>query len=171
MESATKICVVGPPGVGKTAIARLLADWDTSAGAPYVATQALRIQELDRSLGKKRFSIQLWDCSGDSEFQPCWPALQRGAHGLILVRNAEASLEEQEKQLENWYKVFATPNRLKASQCVIVNVSRSNGGVSGLPAGSGRGLLANVNQVNVSLLEPDCQQRLFLALEGILGGA
>jgi hypothetical protein len=40
-----------------------------------------------------------------------------------------------------------------------------------IPPGTGRGLLANVNQVTVSLVEPDCQQQLFLALDSILGGA
>jgi Rab-like protein 5 len=60
------------------------------------------LQEIERSLGRKRFSIQLWDCSGDDRFQNCWPALQNGAQGLILVRNGTEPLDEQDKQLENW---------------------------------------------------------------------
>jgi ABC-type glutathione transport system ATPase component len=49
MDAAAKICLVGPSGSGKTAVARLLADWDTTAGAQYLPTQALRIQVCEYS--------------------------------------------------------------------------------------------------------------------------
>jgi len=55
--------------------------------------------------------VELWDCSGDRRqclmirlslrFEKCWPALQKGVHGVILVYDCD--LSEHVDQLESWF--------------------------------------------------------------------
>ena len=64
------------------------------------------------------FQIELWDCGGNPQNEPCWPAIARGAAALILVANAD--IPDSESQfLEMLYLRFAAQHGLKESQCAV----------------------------------------------------
>ena len=58
-----------------------------------------------------------WDTSGDKKFQNCWAAILKDAHGVVLVY--DPSVKTQEKEVENWYKAYVTPLKLKDEQVVL----------------------------------------------------
>ena len=47
-----------------------------------------------------RESIELWDISGDKKFEKCFPAIMKGAVGVILVYNPDDA--EHVNQLQYW---------------------------------------------------------------------
>lgn len=121
-EAKAKIIVVGPLKAGKTRLANHIAtshiaelesrsaarDNAEPAHKPaldaYLPTAGVRILEFDReithSTGKRggaraaQLSVELWDCSGDQQYQSCWPAILSGAIGVILVYNPETANHE-----------------------------------------------------------------------------
>ena len=118
-----KILVIGPTGCGKTRLANSLAGVDDSpnleASNP---TQGVRILEFDKDVAAGggrmvRLQVELWDTSGDKKFQNCWAAILKDAHGVVLVY--DPSVKTQEKEVENWYKAYVTPLKLKDEQVVL----------------------------------------------------
>ena len=97
---ATKILLVGPKQVGKSVIADMLANdavMSLDLASPYVGTQGCRILEFEAQsgstprtaskVGATSVPVELWDCSGDPDFQSCWPAMMHDAAGVVLVYN------------------------------------------------------------------------------------
>ena len=118
-----KILVIGPTGCGKTRLANSLAGVDDSpnleASNP---THGVRILEFDKDVAAGggrmvRLQVELWDTSGDKKFQNCWAAILKDAHGVVLVY--DPSVKTQEKEVENWYKAYVTPLKLKDEQVVL----------------------------------------------------
>lgn len=64
--------------------------------------------------------VQFWDCSGDKQYQRCWPALAHSALGLLLVYDADKGAAAQESELEDWYRAFGQPNALRENQSLII---------------------------------------------------
>lgn len=121
-EAKAKIILVGPLKSGKTRLANHIAtshiaelesrsaarDNAEAVSKPsldaYLPTAGVRILEFDReithSTGKRgsaraaQLSVELWDCSGDQQYQGCWPAILSGAMGVILVFNPETANHE-----------------------------------------------------------------------------
>ena len=61
--------------------------------------------------------MELWDCSGDTKFENCWPAIQRGSVGVFIVYNPESPAQVIE--MENWYEWFAKNSGLRDEQVVV----------------------------------------------------
>lgn len=65
----------------------------------------LRILEYDLMANYEskmtKVELQLWDVSGNKRYQNCWPAIFKGAHGVILVYNPDKP--SHAKELEEWY--------------------------------------------------------------------
>ena len=111
-----KVLCVGPKRAGKSVIADFLGN--DSAGSldlsrSYAATAGCRILEFEaqsastpRSASKTAAAVpvELWDCSGDPDFQSCWPAMMHGAIGVVLVYNPDNSAHEDEVSL--WHEFF-----------------------------------------------------------------
>lgn len=131
-EQTLKICVVGPPKIGKTLLCRVLAEQPLFANE-YHPTAGVRIQEISRTVGVDRVKIQLWDCSGNSQYQGFWNVLAKDLDGILLV--LDSSKPEQEKDLEQFYMSFAQPNDLTTKQCMVMAVQvvkeGTYGGLSG----------------------------------------
>jgi len=117
-----KVLVIGPKRCGKTRVADFLAG---SSLAPnfevYNPTKGARILEFEQvaEAGRKSFNVscELWDCSGDRAYESCWPAILREATGVLLVY--DPTIKEQEKDIELWYKSYATRLNLKDSQVLL----------------------------------------------------
>uniref|UniRef100_A0A7S0YB22 Uncharacterized protein n=1 Tax=Polytomella parva TaxID=51329 RepID=A0A7S0YB22_9CHLO len=137
-DTILKICVVGPPKVGKTLLCRSLADQPIFLGEnAYQPTVAVRIQEFTKVIGatNERVKVHLWDCSGNTQYQSYWPVFSKDIDGVILVLDPQKP--EQEKDLETFYRNFAEPNNLFTRQCLIfaLQVQKGLGGWSGLQGG------------------------------------
>lgn len=119
-----KVLVIGPKRCGKTRIADFLAG-HSAAAAPsfevYNPTKGARILEFEQvaASGRKnmKMSVQLWDCSGDRQYENCWPAILRDAVGVVLVY--DPTIKEQEKDIELWYKTYTSRLGLKDSQVLL----------------------------------------------------
>jgi len=118
-----KVLVIGPKRSGKTRIADFLA---SHTDAPpnfelYKPTRGARILEFEQTVqaGKKgvQMSVELWDTSGDRQYESCWPAILRDAQGVVLVY--DPTIKEQEKEIEVWYKSFAVSLGLKPEQHLL----------------------------------------------------
>jgi len=114
-----KVLVIGPKRCGKTRIADFLSNHTEAPNFEvYKPTKGTRILEFEQVVqsGKKSFSaqVQLWDCSGDRQYEACWPAILRDVQGVILVY--DPTIKEQEKDIELWYKSYTSRLGLKDAQ-------------------------------------------------------
>lgn len=104
-----KVLVIGPKRCGKSRIANFLAKHEEAPNFEvYKPTKGARILEFEQvaQAGKKSLSLQveLWDCSGDRQYEGCWPAILKDAQGVVLVY--DPTIKEQEKDIELWYKTY-----------------------------------------------------------------
>lgn len=117
-----KVAVVGPSQAGKTMISNFLADATDNIGGDYRPTVGVRILEFESpgisvngSSGKAE--VELWDCGGGEQQSACWPAIQRGAQGVVLVFNPES--QDQARQLDALHEAFVRAPGLQESNCVV----------------------------------------------------
>ncbi|GMI32333.1 hypothetical protein TrRE_jg6376 [Triparma retinervis] len=125
-----KLLIAGPKQAGKTSIANFLSDNSRSkigdSAAQYEPTAGCRILEFDASNGA---SVELWDVSGDQQYENCWPAICQGVDkrgspdsetpvdGVILVYNPEFPTHDTEVGL--WYDAFVKNCNLPDSKCLV----------------------------------------------------
>ena len=128
-----KVLVMGPKRCGKTRIANFLAKHDETPNfAVYTPTKGARILEFEEGVtaAKKNVTcaVELWDCSGDRQYESCWPAILRDATGVVLVY--DPTIKEQEKDIELWYKSYVNRLHLKDAQVLVFAHTASSGGRS-----------------------------------------
>ncbi|KAK5665822.1 hypothetical protein BDV3_006849 [Batrachochytrium dendrobatidis] len=121
--SKVTIFVVGPSKVGKTAICNYIAELsDSINSSEYHPTQGVRILEFDRKIvsdGKTHkwkelnLEVELWDCSGDSEFHSCWPVVSTQIQGVLFVTSPDL---KQDRELDLWPDLFPA---IKSNQCAV----------------------------------------------------
>ena len=71
-------------------------------------------------------NVELWDCSGDKQYEGCWPAILKDVHGVLLVY--DPTIKEQEKEIELWNKSYVTRLGLKDTQvCIFAHTAASVG--------------------------------------------
>lgn len=127
-EERIKILILGPSQAGKSNIANYLSGTRETPTLNYKETCPLRVFEVgleglnvgggQRRPGRGvRATAELWDVSGNSRFQACWPAIAKDTHGIIFVFNP--AVKNQEKELELWYKSFAAPQQIPDEHCII----------------------------------------------------
>ena len=121
--SKVKIIVVGPVEVGKSTISNILADISDGPTGTYRPTKGCRIVEFEKDAPlavKKQFAgkiyVELWDCSGDLEYEKCWPAIQKGAQGIVFVYNPKNP--NSEKDMEFFINNFAKHAKILPKQCM-----------------------------------------------------
>uniref|UniRef100_UPI00358EAFA4 intraflagellar transport protein 22 homolog n=1 Tax=Myxine glutinosa TaxID=7769 RepID=UPI00358EAFA4 len=117
-----KILIVGPAQSGKTTLANYLADATQTVEEDYWPTQGVRILEFeccpDSNSKGLRYEVELWDCSGYRKFEKCWPAMRKGASGVMLVFDPAKLNDVQE--LKAWHNAFVRHSGLLEAQCLLV---------------------------------------------------
>jgi Rab-like protein 5 len=121
-----KIILAGPKDSGKTCIANYLGNLTPELTPTSRPTIGVRIVEFERTglkLVKQKaiqrdgkVLVELWDVSGEKNFQACWPSICKDAQGLLLAFNPDA--RNAEKDIEFWYKSFNA--RIKDSSCLVL---------------------------------------------------
>ncbi|KAM3128568.1 hypothetical protein pb186bvf_019336 [Paramecium bursaria] len=124
MNKPVKILIIGPVQSGKTTIANFLADRGDQLNTGYRPTAGVRILEFEKEApknpkrpGQDKVIVELWDLSGDTKYDTCWPAALQSAQGIILVYNAENP--KHESDLEGWVNQFPKKAGLQANLCVV----------------------------------------------------
>jgi len=132
-----KVLVVGPEQSGKSTIVNLLGgvnDFSSLSDKPYFPTQGLRIVEFEASLsnsqarnwgGRQSVDVELWDASGATKFESCWPAIQRDADGVLIVYNPENPNHSAE--VETWFEFFVDKTQLSKEQVLVFANDRRSG--------------------------------------------
>ncbi|XP_065663685.1 intraflagellar transport protein 22 homolog isoform X2 [Hydra vulgaris] len=155
MFNKIKILVLGPKQSGKTFLSNFIADATESTSGEYRSTKGVRILEFEVEgidIGGNHtvnLEVELWDCSGDQRYEGCWPALQKGANGLIFVYNPDVTAHE--KELESWYLHFSKQQGIKDQQCIVFAHSKSGNSGSSLVKLNGN--LGRVSLINTNFEE------------------
>mmetsp|Transcript_29421 Transcript_29421/g.51651 ORF Transcript_29421/g.51651 Transcript_29421/m.51651 type:complete len:194 (+) Transcript_29421:93-674(+) len=115
--STLKIAIVGPKGVGKSTFANALAGDFTEYDA--MPTVGCRIREYRQQLVSEDSSaeVELWDISGDLQYENCWPAVAQGLNGLVIVYDPTNQLQSKEVSL--WMEAFCKNSDLQTGQVAI----------------------------------------------------
>lgn len=118
-EDKVKIVLVGPKEVGKTVVANYLVGDKVLFGQEYRPTIGVRIREFDTSYPKLgKVSVELWDVSGDVNFENCWKTILQDVHGVIIVFDQESRTAS--KDLEFWYNTFVKSCAIKDQCCLVL---------------------------------------------------
>ncbi len=121
--SRVKVLVVGPVKGGKSTIANIIADVADGPAQSYKPTRGVRILETEKKPPlsvARQFSgdvtVELWDVSGDTMYEKCWPIILKGAQGILFVYNPED--EDIEKNMEFYINQFAKSAKILPKQCM-----------------------------------------------------
>ena len=132
--------MVGPCQSGKTMIANFVSDATESVGGTYRPTAGARILEFEMpsiNVNNKvltrlkveplflnnnyhqnvKAEVELWDVSGSNQYESCWAAIQRDAHGVIFVFNPESAA--QAKHLDSFHQAFVQGRNVPDTACVV----------------------------------------------------
>jgi hypothetical protein len=123
-----KVALVGPKMAGKSRIANHIYGISMPSEAKYDPTVGVRILPLTRDIvGKRekegndtfetRCKIELWDCSGDQKYEPCWPAIMKDLHGIIVAFDPTSKAQANDVRI--WCEYFCKNANLQNDQCVI----------------------------------------------------
>ncbi|KAG2382026.1 hypothetical protein C9374_005818 [Naegleria lovaniensis] len=116
-EQSVKVLVVGPKKSGKSSVCNFLSGYKEFSNE-YRPTMGLRICECEREMpSMEKVSVELWDVSGDRNFENCWPAILKDVSACLIVYNP--SNINHVKELEFWYKTFVQGSKLKDENCCI----------------------------------------------------
>mmetsp|Transcript_86803 Transcript_86803/g.201993 ORF Transcript_86803/g.201993 Transcript_86803/m.201993 type:complete len:193 (-) Transcript_86803:63-641(-) len=121
-----KVIVVGPPEAGKSTISNVLAETAEAASEVYRPTAGVRILECEAEVrsASQRITVDLWDVSGDTKYQKCWPAIKKDSVGVVLVYNPEK--QNQETEIEQWFQQFPKTMNMSAAQVMVVQSLRQS---------------------------------------------
>ena len=61
--------------------------------------------------------VEMWDTSGSNQFEGCWPAIQRDAHGIIFVFDPDNAA--QARHLDSFHQAFVQGKNIPDTGCVV----------------------------------------------------
>jgi intraflagellar transport protein 22 len=140
VDTTLKVAVIGPKNSGKSLISTFLAGYNIRPMPPpppetglkmpvedkYEPTAGVRILEFMcevSSLLKIGITqdltckVELWDCSGDQQYEGCWPAIMKDLNGCVIV--FDPTSRESALDVKLWCQTFCTYGNLTSDQCVI----------------------------------------------------
>lgn len=119
-EGRQKVILVGPTEGGKSTLANVLAENAENVSETYRPTVGCRILEFEGEVRcvSQHVTIELWDVSGDTKYQKCWPAIKKDAVGCVLVYNPEKPNHEAE--IEQWFQWFPKAMNMTPNQVMVI---------------------------------------------------
>jgi len=123
MSTALKIAVIGPSQGGKSILANHISRIDfpeQDKDHKYDPTVGVRILKFVLE-AETTAEIELWDCSGDQEYEDCWPAILKDLHGIVAVFNGNS--QDQYHSAKIWAEWFATNAGLGNGQAVMFAIT------------------------------------------------
>eukprot|EP00753_Platysulcus_tardus_P007733 PLAT1547.1.p2 GENE.PLAT1547.1~~PLAT1547.1.p2 ORF type:complete len:190 (+),score=56.81 PLAT1547.1:85-570(+) len=84
----------------------------------YDPTVGVRILDVERSYGGRDVMLELWDVSGDQQYERCWPAVMDKAAAVVIVYNPDDRTRESEEQL--WYEYFCSKAGLPDERVMLM---------------------------------------------------
>lgn len=123
MSKTYKIVICGPLKGGKSSLANYLGGATEVIGHPnfkYTPTVGVRILECERPVGMSgsKVNVELWDVSGNMDYEACWPAIAKDTHGVLLVYNPEIPTHEAE--LTTWYDQLVKGTGVSEDQILVL---------------------------------------------------
>uniref|UniRef100_A0A0R3RZV9 Uncharacterized protein n=1 Tax=Elaeophora elaphi TaxID=1147741 RepID=A0A0R3RZV9_9BILA len=61
--------------------------------------------------------VELWDCSGDKQYERCWPAIRLNTNGVILVCRPD---QDNGSALLPWYEEFVQRGNIDRSLVLVL---------------------------------------------------
>eukprot|EP00768_Dysnectes_brevis_P005531 gnl/Dysnectes_brevis/4034_a5269_1193.p1 GENE.gnl/Dysnectes_brevis/4034_a5269_1193~~gnl/Dysnectes_brevis/4034_a5269_1193.p1 ORF type:complete len:185 (-),score=11.80 gnl/Dysnectes_brevis/4034_a5269_1193:39-593(-) len=114
--------VVGPPCVGKSAIADYFTELSETPSADYIPTIGMRILETERSMHqdpsqpKNIVGVQVWDISGSSDYDETYPRLKRQFDCIVIVlSDRDSSIA---KTMRHYFDLAVDHERITTNQVV-----------------------------------------------------
>mmetsp|Transcript_43059 Transcript_43059/g.49480 ORF Transcript_43059/g.49480 Transcript_43059/m.49480 type:complete len:192 (-) Transcript_43059:1090-1665(-) len=118
-----KVLLIGPCRGGKSTLANILSEQADNSSGAYRPTAGVRILEFEKEIPKmqKRHSegtitVELWDLSGDSKYESCWPAVQDEADGIVFI--FDPTNPDQEGEMDSWVTAFPRQMDMHPSMCI-----------------------------------------------------
>ncbi len=134
---AVKIAVLGPKGSGKTTFVTHVTGKPSPALTSYTPTAGVRIitvplpPDVPVTAAPTATSaaadpagplIEVWDCSGDPEYESCWPAIMDDLDGAVVVFNpADSSQAADARVWGEWFCVHAGLVRGQAALLAVTD--------------------------------------------------
>ncbi|CDS42823.1 ras-related protein rab-5 [Echinococcus multilocularis] len=120
--NSLKLIFLGPVASGKSYITNFLSDAVEQGNNEYRPTKGVRILEYDlmakHDSKMTKVELQLWDTSGSKRYQNCWPVIFNGAHGVVLVYNADQP--DHANELDEWYKTAISQSLVRDANCCLM---------------------------------------------------
>ena len=109
-----KLILLGDSAVGKSKLVErfLLNDYEERTSSTY----ALTMYRHNTTVNGKEMKIDIWDTAGQESFNELHPSYYFGAHGCILVFDAQRRITYQ--NLKTWYKEMR--NHCPEIPCIII---------------------------------------------------
>jgi len=125
MPEALKVAIIGPKEGGKTRFTNHV----TAQGIPpttlYDPTVGVRVvQHVQELEVPQPVPTEVWDCSGDHEYESCWPALLQDLNGIIVVFNPANQTQTSDARV--WCEWFCLKAQLGKGQCVMLALTEDS---------------------------------------------
>lgn len=113
-----KILLIGPERSGKSVISNYLYENNRDKPKIYRPTIGARVLEIQKTIQSldKNIIIELWDVSGNIQYESTWYAIQKNTDGIIIVQNADQLTQKEE--IKGWINNFVDKAKIPHFKCL-----------------------------------------------------
>lgn len=113
-----KILIIGPERSGKSVISDYLYENNRDKPKIYRPTIGARILEIEKTIPSldKSVIIELWDVSGNIQYESTWFAIQKNTDGILIVQNADRLTQKEE--VKGWINNFVDKAKIPHFKCL-----------------------------------------------------
>lgn len=158
-----KVALIGPRMSGKTRIANETAGIKIGENQTE-PTEGVRILPITKVINAKspdggerqvKANIEIWDCSGDSKYENCWPAIMKDLNGIVVIFDPTSKTQANDVRI--WCERFCLCANLKEGQAIIFAHGNLTAQHKPLVVKAGKRTVS-MPIVNVNLLNPDGEE-------------
>ena len=156
IKSVLKIVLLGPPGVGKTTISKLLKG--ETIPLQHIPTIGAGISEL---LISGEVQLMVWDMAGQDRFRPIWEDFISGADIIFLVSD---STEEKLNQSKEIYELYRDKVEDSCNFYAIANKQDLESALSPEQVGN----ILKMKAFGLVAIDPDNREKLQTVLKSVI---